>query len=320
VNAPGARRVGAGPVFALLSALTFATSGTFASSLLAIGWTPGAAVLFRIGTSAVVLLVPGILSLRGRWYLLRDNGRAVLLFGTFAVALAQLSYFTAVQYLSVGVALLIEYLSPVLVVLWLWARHGHAPRRLTIGGVAVAMAGLLLVLDLTGAVVHPVGVLWSLTAAVGAAVYFVIAGSIPDDLPTIALTSAAMVVATALFAVAAGLGVMPLAAPAGEVALGGREFPWWVAALGVALISSVAAYLTGAAGARILGSKVASVFGLLEVLAAVGYAWLLLGQAMRPIQLMGGAAILGGLTLVHLDERDRTPALVELPAPNEVHL
>ena len=108
-----------GPVFALLSALTFATSGTFAAALLAIGWTPGAAVLFRIGVSAAVLLVPGILSLRGRWHLLAENGREVVLFGLFGVALAQLSYFTAVQYLSVGVALLIEYLSPVLVVLWL---------------------------------------------------------------------------------------------------------------------------------------------------------------------------------------------------------
>ena len=43
-------------------------------------------------------------------------------------------------------------------------------------------------------------------------------------------------------------------------------FPW---GLLLALISSVTAYLTGAAGARILGSKVASVFGLLEVVAAV---------------------------------------------------
>ena len=303
-----------GPVFALLSALTFATSGTFAAALLAIGWTPGAAVLFRIGVSAAVLLVPGILSLRGRWHLLAENGREVVLFGLFGVALAQLSYFTAVQYLSVGVALLIEYLSPVLVVLWRWVRPGHRPRRLTVAGVAVALTGLLLVLDLTGAVVHPVGVAWSLTAAIGAAVYWVVAGSLREGFPTIALTSGAMLVATVVFGLAVAVGVMPLEAPPGEVTLGGQQFPWWVAAFGVALISSVTAYLTDAAGARILGSKVASVFGLLEVVAAVVYAWLLLGQALRPIQAVGGAAILVGLLLVHRDETEETPAIIELPA------
>lgn len=306
-----------GPVFALLSALTFATSGTFAAALLEIGWSPGAAVLFRIGVSAAVLLVPGILSLRGRWHLLVENAREVVLFGLFGVALAQLSYFTAVQYLSVGVALLIEYLSPVLVVLWLWVRHGHRPRRLTVAGVAVAMTGLLLVLDLAGAVVHPVGVAWSLTAAVGAAVYWVVAGSLREGFPTIALTSGAMVVATVVFGIAVALGVMPLEAPPGEVTLGGRQLPWWVAAFGVALISSVTAYLTGAAGARILGSKVASVFGLLEVVAAVVYAWLLLGQALRPIQAVGGAAILAGLLLVHRDELEHAPAIIEMPAVAE---
>lgn len=271
-------------------------------------------MLFRIGISAVVLVVPGILSLRGRWHLLAENARAVVLFGVFGVALAQLSFFTAVQYLSVGVALLIEYLSPVLVVLWLWLRHGHRPRRLTVAGVAVAMAGLVLVLDLTGAVVHPVGVAWSLTAAIGAAVYFVIAGSMQDGFPTIALTSGAMIVATVLFGIAVAVGVMPIAAPAGDVTLGGQDYPWWVAAIGVALISSVTAYLTGAAGARILGSKVAAVFGLLEVVTAVIYAWLLLGQALRPIQIVGGAAILAGLLLVHRDELEGAPALIEMPA------
>lgn len=299
-----------GPVLAAVSALTFATSGTFAAALLSTGWTPGAAVLVRIGLSALVLLLPAVLVMRGRWDVFRANARSVVIFGMFAVALAQLSFFNAVQYLSVGVALLIEYLSPILVVLWLWARHGRAPRPLTVGGVAVAMTGLLFVLDLTGAVVHPVGVLWSLTAAIGAAVYFVIAGSLPDDFPTLGLTAGAMTVATALFALAAGVGVMPLAASAADVTLGGRAVPWWAAAVGVALISSVTAYLTGGAAARRLGSKVAAVFGLFEVVAAVAWAWLLLGQAMRPVQLLGGAAILGGLVLVHLDER----APVAVPA------
>lgn len=300
-----------GPALALLSALSFATSGTFAASLMAIGWTPGAAVLARIGVAALVLLLPGLLSLRGRWHLLRLHARTIVLFGVFAIGLAQLSYFTAVQYLSVGVALLIEYTSPILVVLWLWLRHGRRPRALTIAGVAAALVGLLFVLDLTGARVHPVGVMWSLIAAVGAAVYFVIAGSMSHDLPTVTLVSGGMTITTVILLGVSSAGLLQLAAPTGPVSLGGGTVPWWVPALALALISAVMAYVSGAAGARRLGSKVAAMFGLLEVLAAVGWAWLLLGQELRPVQLLGGAGILVGLALVHLDER---APVAELPA------
>ena len=52
--------------------------------------------------------------------------------------------------MPVGVALLLEYLGVVLVVGWLWLRHGQRPRRLTVAGAVAALAGLVLVLDLTG--------------------------------------------------------------------------------------------------------------------------------------------------------------------------
>lgn len=307
-----------GPALALLSALSFALSGTLASSLMAIGWTPGAAVLTRIGVAALVLLVPGLLSLRGQWYLLRRHARTIVMFGLFAIGVAQLSYFTAVQYLSVGVALLIEYTSPILVVLWLWLRHGRRPRPLTIAGVGVAVVGLLFVLDLTGARVHPVGVMWSLLAACGAAVYFIIAGSMSDDLPTVTLVSGGMVMTSLLLAGAWSVGLVQLTAPREAVTLAGSALPWWVPALGLALISAVVAYVAGAAGARRLGSKLAAMFGLLEVLAAVTWAWLLLGQQLRTVQLLGGLGILAGVALVHLDERGPawrpTEAAQQLPA------
>ena len=54
---------------------------------------------------------------------------------------AQLCYFNAVARLSVGVALLLEYLGILLVVGWLWLRHGHRPRRLTVAGAAPRWSG-----------------------------------------------------------------------------------------------------------------------------------------------------------------------------------
>src|SRR5881398_2760374 len=165
-------RTDAGLALALLSAATFGTSGAFASSLIATGWTPGAAVSVRVGIAAIVLTVPALIQLRGLRPPIGRSSRMVASYGLVAVGGAQLCYFNAVQHLSVAVALLLEYSGVLLVVGWMWLRHAHRPRRLTMGGTVVAIAGLGLVLDLLGNHhVDGIGVLWALGAAVGLATY-----------------------------------------------------------------------------------------------------------------------------------------------------
>ena len=147
---PARQRGGSGLLLALVSAVAFGTSGAVARSLLDAGWTPGAVVAMRITVAALTLVAPTVLALRGRWVMLRDQAGVILGYGVFAVAGTQLAYFSALQHLSVGVALLIEYLAPVLIVGFVWARTRRRPGRLTVAGVALSLAGLLLVLDLTG--------------------------------------------------------------------------------------------------------------------------------------------------------------------------
>ena len=79
--------------------------------------------------------------LRGKWHVLRRNLGMITVYGLVAIAGCQVFYFNAVQHLSVGVALLLEYMGIVLVVGWLWIRSGQPPRRLTIAGSVVAMVG-----------------------------------------------------------------------------------------------------------------------------------------------------------------------------------
>jgi len=182
------RGAGLGLGLAVLASATFGTSGSFASSLMASGWSPGAAVTVRIGLAALALTVPAVLSMRGRWGLLRANLPAIAAYGLVAVAGCQLFYFNAVEHLSVSVALLLEYSGTVLVVLWMWLVHGHTPRRRTVLGGALAIAGLVLVLDLTGTQrVDLVGVLWGFGAATGLAVFFVVSARTSESLPPVAM-------------------------------------------------------------------------------------------------------------------------------------
>ena len=105
-----------GLLVALASAATFGSSGTFGQALLASGWSPGAIVTARITGAALVMLVPAALAMHGHWHLLRRNIGRIIAYGIFAVAGCQFAYFMAVDRLSVGVALLLEYLAPVLIV------------------------------------------------------------------------------------------------------------------------------------------------------------------------------------------------------------
>ena len=109
-------QVAAGLLLAVVSATTFGLSGSLASGLLDTGWSAGAVVLVRVGIAALVVLPLGVLSLRGRWSALRRNAGLVVAYGVVAVAGAQFCYFSAVQHMQVGPALLIEYTAPAAVV------------------------------------------------------------------------------------------------------------------------------------------------------------------------------------------------------------
>jgi drug/metabolite transporter (DMT)-like permease len=299
------RRAG-GLWFALVSAAAFGTSGALAKSLLESGWTPGAAVVGRIGGAALVLAVPALLALRGRWHLLRRHAGVMAAYGLVAMAACQLFYFTAVTTLSVGVALLLEYLGPVLVVGWMWLRHGLRPRRFTLAGIVLSLAGLVLVLDVTGGLrVDPVGVLWGLGAAVGLAVYFVLSAHETSGLPPIVMAAGGMVVATAALALAGLVGLTPMAWSTADVRLAGATVPWFVPLALLAGVAAALAYALGIAGTRRLGSTVAAFVGLSEVLFAVLFAWLLIGELPMPVQLLGGVLIVGGVMAVRYDELRR---------------
>ncbi|WP_394940473.1 EamA family transporter [Psychromicrobium sp. YIM B11713] len=290
--------------FALASAVAFAFSGTFAKGLFETGWSSGAAILGRIGGAALVLLIPVIVMLVRRWPTVRGELPRIALYGVVPIALCQLFFFNAVQHLSVGVALLLEYLSPVLLVLFSWAQSRKRPQVLVLAGAISAVAGLLLVLDLSGTQsVDLMGVLWGLAAAVCSAFYFVMSARAVDGVPPVLMIGGGLVVGAVLILVLGVLGVMPMTFSTQNVVFAGQSMSWLVPVLGLALVGTVFAYTTGVLSVRRLGTRVASFVSLMEVLFAVVWAWLLLSELPHPIQLLGGALIMLGVILVRMGEQ-----------------
>jgi drug/metabolite transporter (DMT)-like permease len=260
--------------------------------------------LVRVGLAAVALTPFGLAGLRGRWGVVRRNLGLLAAYGAIAVAGAQFCYFSAVQHMQVGPAILIEFTAPAAVVVFLWLRHGQRPGRLTLAGAGLAALGLVLVLDLvSGADLSVRGVLWSLGAMVGCATYFIISADEDNGLPPLVLAWGGLLVGALGLGALGVVGLLPMHASTAPASYAGGHVAWWLPLVALGLVSAALSYVAGIAAGRRLGSRLASFVALLEVVASVCWAWLLLDELPGVVQLLGGLLILAGVVAVKLGER-----------------
>jgi drug/metabolite transporter (DMT)-like permease len=307
-----------GLLFAVGSAFTFGMSGPFAKSLMVAGWSPTAAVTARLAGGALVMAIFATI-VKPDWIReAREHARVVVAYGLVPIAGAQLCYYNAVSHLSVGVALLLEYTAPILVVGWIWGTTRHRPRAMTLAGVGLAIAGIMLVLNIFagaagpatsgsgGAHVNAIGVAWGLAAAICAACYFMMSDQVAADgsgLSAITLSAGGLVVGAVAVALLGLSGAMPLTFTANNAVVAGLTVPWWVPVIMLALIATAVAYTLGISGVARLRPSFASLVGLGEVLFAVLSAWVLLGEAVTVTQAVGGVVVLLGLALARQGDR-----------------
>lgn len=306
-----------GLLFAVSSAVAFGSSGPFAKALMEAGWSPTAAVTARMAGGALVMAIFATI-IRPGWFgeALRHS-KTVIAYGLIPIAGAQLCYYNAVSHLSVGVALLLEYTAPVLVVGWLWATTKRRPSSLTLTGVALAVAGIMLVLNVfSGAHINLVGVGWGLAAAICAACYFLMSDQVDadgDGLNPITLAAAGLVVGAASVALLGASGVMPLTFTTNDTVIAGLTTSWVVPVIALCVVATAIAYTLGIIGISRLRPRFASLVGLSEVLFAVLAAWVLVGEAVTPTQAVGGAVVLLGLALARQGDRAEKLAGPSLP-------
>ncbi len=308
-----------GLLFAVGSAFAFGSSGPFAKALMEAGWSPTAAVTARLAGGALVMAIFATI-VKPDWF--RDalqHSKTVVAYGLIPIAGAQLCYYNAVAHLSVGVALLLEYTAPILVVGWLWTTTRRRPSSLTLTGVALAVAGIMLVLNVfSGAHINLIGVGWALAAAVCAACYFLMSDRVAaegdDGLNPITLATGGLIVGTAAVALLGVTGVMPLTFTTNDTVIAGLTTSWMVPVIALGVIATAIAYTLGIMGISRLRPRFASLVGLSEVMFAVLAAWVLVGEAITPTQAIGGAVVLLGLALAR--QGDRTEKLADASWPD----
>ena len=299
-----------GLLFALASSFAFALPGPVGKALYGSGWSPGSVTLVRLTGCALVLLVPTLIQLRSKWGEVRAHWRLVVAFGLFSMTGVQATYFVAVERLNVTIAILLEMTAPMMIVFWLWARTKARPSGLTFFGLAISMIGLVAVLDVGSVIgegsgsLDALGVVMGLASAVCLAVYFMISANDSVRIPSTALTGLGFAVGAIGTVPFVALGLLPWKATTDPVALGQWSAPWFIAH-SIIIVFTVAAYVLGVVGLRLMGAGVGSFVNLTEVLFAAVVAWWLLGETLASIQFVGGAAILAGVVFIKLGERPR---------------
>ncbi|MGW7467398.1 EamA family transporter [Streptomyces xantholiticus] len=284
----------AGLGLALVSAFAFGGSGVAAKPLIEAGLDPLHVVWLRVAGAALVML-PVAWRHRG---LLRRRPALLAGFGLLAVAGVQACYFAAISRIPVGVALLIEYLAPALVLGWVRFVQRRPVTRAAAAGVVLAVAGLACVVEVwAGLSFDLLGLLLALGAACCQVGYFVLSDQggdgddAPDPLGVIAY--GLLIGAVVLTAVARPWG-MDWSLLAGAADMGGTDVPAGLLLGWIVLIATVLAYVTGVVSVRRLSPQVAGVVACLEAVIATVLAWVLLDEHLSAPQIVGGAVVLFG--------------------------
>ncbi len=310
------RRSLLGILMGLAAGFAFGAGGTIIKPLFAEGWSPGAAVFGRLVVAAVVLAIPALVVVRFDLRPLLRAWRLVLAYSVLAVAGVQLAFYAAIERIPVSIALLVEYLAPVALLLVAWGRTRRMPHRLVLIGASLAVFGLVLVIGPSEAgALDPIGVALAGVAMIGVAFYYIVGDKTPDGVPPMTLAWAGFVLGALALGLAGLIGVLPMRVGFGQVAFFGMPTPWWVPLVTVGVLSTAFAYVAGITAITLLGTRVASFLGLSEVVFAGIVGWIVLGEAIAPVGLIGAGLILGGIVLVRLEPGATDPEPIPEPMP-----
>jgi DME family drug/metabolite transporter len=221
------------------------------------------------------------------------------------IALVNAAYYIAIQRLAVAVAIVLQYLAPALVVVWTAVATRKRPATQVILAVTVAFAGVVMVSELTGGRLAGLDVI-GLVAGFAAAVFFASYTLLSEK-------------AGETYGILGALFRGFVAASIGWVAF--QSFRGWPRELFTAehlplvlfigIGGTLAPFILYLWGVQRVRAERATIASTLEPVLVALFAWVWLGQSLSPIQLTGGALIIGAILSLQLK---RTSAA--MPGPD----
>ncbi len=301
-DGPRARRPLLGYAMVLAATCMWGVNGTVSKGVLDAGLSSPR--LTEVRSTGAALALALALALTQPWRLRVHRSELLFLgvFGIFGLALVQWFYFFAIHRLQIGIALLIQYLAPVLIALWARFVTKEPVRRRIWAALILSLGGLSLVVEIwNGLTLDSLGVLASLGAAVTFALYILLAEHAVGERDPVSLLCLGFAAAAVFWAVVQPWWSFPTGIFDDRVQLDGALLvttsPVWLLMLTMIVVGTIAPFLLLVGALRHISATRVGVTAMFEPVAGalVAYAWL--GESLTAAQLAGGAIVLTGILL-----------------------
>jgi DME family drug/metabolite transporter len=248
-------------------------------------------------TFSLLVLLPLLVALRG-WQRIKLPTRDLvycLVLGTLGVAVSNYFYYVAIQRTNVATAIIVQYTAPVWVLLYVVARRQQKLSAQKVTAVALAVTGIALVIDvlgsLSGSALHldPYGIMAALLASFSFAFYNVGGHGIlarHDRWRVLVWTLAAAAV------------FWLIVNPPWKIVAAHYAPAQWLFLFVFSMLSVLGAFSLYFLGLQHLEPTRAIIASCLEPVFSILLAALLLGEVLRPIQILGIVLVLAAIVIV----------------------
>ncbi len=296
------RRPRTGYVMAATAATLWAINGTVSKVILASGVSSLRLSQVRTTGALAGLALVLLATAPERLRVGRRELPFLAFFGIGGLAFVQWFYFLAIHRLAIGIALLIQYLAPLLVALWArYVFHEQVRRRIWLA-LALALGGLALIVNVSsGGTISTAGVVFSLFAAVTYALYILLAEHALGDRDAVSLLAWGFAFAALFFAVIAPWWSFPAHLAGADVSLLGhlssQHLPVWSLMIFMIVAGTIVPFFLLVSALRHLPATRVGIMAMLEPVVATIVAWAWLDESLGAAQLVGAAVVLGAILL-----------------------
>lgn len=299
---PHARGAATGYAMVASAATLFAVNGTVSKVILRSGISAQQLTEVRCAGALAGLVLLATLTRPASLRVKAADLPLLIALGVGGLALVQWSYFYAIARLDIGIALLIQFVGPILVALWARLVFGEHVRRRIWLALVLALGGLTLIVEawhagrLSGA-----GLGAAAVAAITYAAYILLAEQGVRRRDPISLSAWGFLFATLFWSVVAPWWHYPAARANDDISLLGNlassHVPVVVLMLWMIVLGTIVPFLLVVGALDRISATRAGITGMLEPVVAIVVAWAWLGESLDAVQLSGATLTLAGISL-----------------------
>lgn len=223
----------------------------------------------------------------------------LVIFGVFGMALCQYTYFRSIVIAGAGIATVLQYLAPSMIIIYLLVRYGKRPSTGEIISVILALAGTICLMGNNGFSFESFRsdvLFWGLLSAVGVAVYSVSPVRLLATYGTIPIVGFGMLLSGL---VAAALFQQPHSYATWDV--------WTVVGcFNVVFLGTIVSFNAYLEGVKRIGAVPGSILSSIEPISAAFFGWALLGNQFNWVGILGMAMIIATVIIIALEKRGQS--------------